>query len=30
VEGDADNFKITYPEDLARAECVLEKRNAAS
>lgn len=30
VEGDPDNFKITYPEDLARAERVLEKRNAAS
>jgi 2-C-methyl-D-erythritol 4-phosphate cytidylyltransferase len=29
VEGDPDNFKITYPEDLARAERVLEKRNAA-
>jgi 2-C-methyl-D-erythritol 4-phosphate cytidylyltransferase len=29
VEGDPDNFKITYPEDLARAERVLEKRSAA-
>lgn len=30
VEGDPENFKITYPEDLARAERVLEKRNAGS
>jgi len=29
VEGDPDNFKITYPEDLARAERILEKRNPA-
>jgi 2-C-methyl-D-erythritol 4-phosphate cytidylyltransferase len=29
VEGDSDNFKITYPEDLARAELVLEKRGAS-
>jgi 2-C-methyl-D-erythritol 4-phosphate cytidylyltransferase len=29
AEGDPDNFKITYPEDLARAELVLEKRSAS-
>ena len=29
VEGDPDNFKITYPEDLSRAERVLERRNLA-
>ncbi|MGD8719431.1 MAG: 2-C-methyl-D-erythritol 4-phosphate cytidylyltransferase [Candidatus Zixiibacteriota bacterium] len=26
VEGEADNFKITYPSDLARAECLLSRR----
>ncbi len=28
VPGDSDNFKLTHPEDLARAERILRERNA--
>jgi len=30
VDGDHDNFKITYPEDIPRAEGVLARRRALS
>lgn len=30
VEGDRDNIKITYPEDLARAEEILQRRISAA
>ncbi len=30
VEGDRDNIKITWPEDLTRAEEILQRRNSAT